>query len=116
MKRIIAAIVLLPVIIFLFFGFSGKTEQEILNQVSDDGIHSLRIVMVGDPEFPFGNTNCRAELYTERSRTAETEIVLKNDGKTADSGNFSVEWKSDCVQITAYAEEMDAAEYTLYFR
>jgi hypothetical protein len=71
--------------------------------------------MIGNPEFPFGSTNCRAELYTGQSKTAETDIVLLNDGKTADEENFRITWMQDCVVITASAEEMEDMEYILNY-
>ena len=111
------AVILIPaaVIISLLFALTYHKETLILEQGSDDGIHSVRIFMTGDPEFPFGSTYCRAVLYTGRTGTAETDIVLRNDGKTADEQNFRITWKQDHVLITASAEEMEDEQYILYY-
>ncbi len=115
MKRLTAILIPAAVIIILLFTSAYHKETLILKQSSDDGLHSVRIFMTGDPEFPFGSTYCRAVLYTGRSRTDETDIVLLNDGKTADEQNFRITWLQDCVLITASAEEMEDTQYTLYY-
>ncbi len=115
MKRL--AFFLLPavMVIILLFTLTYHKETLILQQDSDDGTHSIRIFMTGDPEFPFGSTYCRTVLYTGQSRTAETDIALLNDGKTADEQNFRITWMQDHVLITASAEEMEDTQYTLNY-
>lgn len=116
MKRLASILIPAAVIIILLFSSAGRKETMILSQSSDDGLHSVRIFMTGDPEFPFGSTYCRAVLYTGRSKTDETDIVLLNDGKTADEQNFRITWMQGCVMITASAEEMEDAQYILYYQ
>ena len=115
MKRLAAFLIPAAAVILLLFTFISDRETLILQQDSDDGTHSISILMIGNPEFPFGSTNCRAELYTGQSKTAETDIVLLNDGKTADEENFRITWMQDCVVITASAEEMEDMEYILNY-
>ena len=115
MKRLAAILIPAAAIIFLLFTYMSDRDTLITQQNSDDGTHSIRILMIGNPEFPFGSTNCRAELYTGQSKTAETDIVLLNDGKTADEENFRITWMQDCVVITASAEEMEDMEYILNY-
>ena len=115
MKRLAAILIPAAAIIFLLFTYMSDRDTLITQQNSDDGTHSIRIFMVGEPEFPFGSTNCRADLYTGQSKTAETDIVLLNDGKAADEENFRITWMQDCVVITASAEEMEDMEYILNY-
>ena len=115
MKRLAAVLIPAAVIVILLFSHIFRQDTLILRESSDDGMHSVRIFMTGDPEFPFGSTYCRAVLYTGRSKTDETDIVLRNDGKTADEQNFRITWMQDCVLISASAEEMDDSQYTFCY-
>ncbi|MBO7703680.1 MAG: hypothetical protein J6S26_04465 [Solobacterium sp.] len=116
-KRIITVITAILLILFLCAGwFVYQTEYrktEVLR--SGQGDHTLIIYMIGEPEFPFGNTKCHAVLNENGIVIRETDIILKNDGVRAEAENFRIEWGEENVTITASASEMDPEDYVLAF-
>ena len=106
---------LIVILLIVLFGSLFKKRTLIVTSVSDDNIHTVSIYMVGDPEFPYGNTNCQAVLNENNKTINKQDIILKNDGKIAMEENFAIEWQTDKVIITAMAEEMDPEQYTFTF-
>ena len=106
---------LIVILLIVLFGSLFKKKTLIIKSVSDDNIHTVSIYMVGDPEFPYGSTNCQAVLSENNKTINKQDIILKNDGKIAMEENFAIEWQTDKVIITAMAEEMDQEQYIFTF-
>lgn len=106
---------LIVILLIVLFGSLFKKKTLIIKSVSDDNIHTVSIYMVGDPEFPYGSTNCQAVLNENNKTINKQDIILKNDGKIAMEENFAIEWQTDKVIITAMAEEMDPEQYVFTF-
>lgn len=106
----VAALILAAVIGFQLY---KNRHIPIIRFESDNSYYSVQIDQIGAPEFPFGETKCKAQLYRLDKRLGKVEIVLKNDGKNADVENFDVIWEKNLVRILVNAEEMEDQEYTL---
>lgn len=106
---------LIVILLIVLFGSLFKKRTLIVTSFSDDNIHTVSIYMIGDPEFPYGSTNCQAVLNENNKAINKQDIILKNDGKIAMEENFAIEWQTDKVIITAMAEEMDPEQYTFTF-
>ncbi|MBQ9037476.1 MAG: hypothetical protein IJ115_08490 [Erysipelotrichaceae bacterium] len=106
---------LIVILLIVLSGSLFKKRTLIVKSVSDDNIHTVSIYMVGDPEFPYGSTNCQAILSDNNKTVSRQDIILKNDGKTATEENFVIMWQNDKVIITAMAEEMEPVRYTVSF-
>lgn len=46
--------------------------------------------MIGEPEWPFGSTHCRIELYAEEKRISKRDFSIADDGGCATADNFYV--------------------------
>ena len=76
--------------------------------------YELIIYQVGEPDFPFGSTHCRYELYSVRKLVNELNFNVSNDGQIVDDGNFEVKWEPNAVVIKVTAEEQQDFYYRLY--
>ena len=97
---------------------SFLARKSILKGFSDEflcGGYGIRIVMQGEPEFPYGPVTCRADLYKRGAQINWAILVLYNDGKIPFDDQFSVEWQEERAVITAYPEETEPVTAELYF-
>ena len=109
--RSILIIFLILIAIFIY-----ETEYKISEiETYEKDQYRLVIYQVGTPSFPYGSGKCRFVLNKDGKQITKQEIELANDGKWPDSSNFSVEWKSDSVSVTAHGEEQEDVAYTLNF-
>ena len=97
-----------------YFIYRRKYAETVI-MTSEHGGYGIRIVMQGDPEFPYGPVTCRADLYKRGAQINWAILVLYNDGKTPFDDQFSVEWQEERAVITAYPEETEPVTAELYF-
>ena len=117
-KIIIAAAIPAAAVLAVAAGIKWRTsyaKTEVFTSTSDAGAYKLAVYMIGEPVWPFGETNCRAELYIGSKRIKKLSFAVKNDGTRVAKENFAVKWYDDCVALTAYGEEQDEAKYVLVF-
>lgn len=74
---------------------------------SDDGEYSLRIFMIGEPDFPFGSVTCEAVLSKGDTKLRAAPFTMANDGKIPDESQFETFWSSDSVTLLVKQEEAD---------
>lgn len=88
---------------------------ETVTGISPDGLYTLRVCMLGEPDFPFGATHCRAELTEGGKTVTRFRFDVLNDGKTVDETNFSIRWYDGKVTLDVNGEEMTPVSYDLFF-
>lgn len=104
---------IVPVADFVYITRFKNTE--IVTSVSDDGVYSLTVCMIGEPDWPFGATHCHLDLRMGRFVIARHPISLGNDGARAREDNFSFYWAEDHVSVRVNASEQDDKIYQLHF-
>lgn len=83
-----------------------KMVKKILTS-SHDGM-TVKIYEIGEPETPYGETNCRIDLYENGEKMDEQAVSIQNDGEEVTKDNFLVEWEDEAVVIeTMGAEQQD---------
>ncbi len=111
---ILRSILLIVLILIAVFVYETDYKQSEIETYEKDQ-YRLVIYQVGTPSFPYGSGKCRFILSSDGKQINKQDIELANDGKWPDSNNFSVEWKSDSVSVTAHGEEQEDVAYTLNF-
>lgn len=123
MKAVIKAILIIIAVLavsvsVIIGGFIYQTEfkqNEVNTYFSDDGTYSLTIYQIGDPDWPFGKTDCRFVLYGSGGTISTKDFSVYNDGGNVFDDNFNVQWHEDNVSITVNGEEQSDRTYILYF-
>ena len=110
-----ACALLLCVLIFIgrFVWLTEYAETPVL--ISESGEFRVVVSMVGEPDWPFGATHCRATLYCGTTRLNSCSFSVYNDGANVSSGNFTVSWNGTGAVITAVGDEQGAEDHALPF-
>ena len=109
--------------LFLFVGalwngtFNFMLPKEVATYQSPDGEHSLVFEQMGDPAWPFGPTDVRLTLKTNKGKIIErVSTQLNDDGTSASENNIaSVSWNDDAVVIILRASEMKDKEVVISY-
>ena len=119
MKGVFAiGLVFLVLFLILFAGLKYRTDYaktEIMTASSYDGQYRLVIYMVGEPDWPFGETHCRFDLFNENKRITKCPFSIRNDGAKAHEENFNIIWSTDSVSISVSGEEQEERVYRLNY-
>ena len=102
----------------LFAGYRYRTtyaKTEIMTETSEDNQYTLKIYMIGEPEWPFGTTHCRLELFKDSKRIIKCPIDIYDDGAIVHEDNFDIKWHEDNVTVTVSGSEQDENRYILSF-
>ena len=78
---------------------------------SQSGSSTITVYMVGEPDFPYGKTECRLVLKTKGKDTVKEDFSVANDGAVVTEDNFTVEWKENSVRLRVTGSEMDITSY-----
>ncbi len=78
---------------------------------SQSGSSTMTVYMVGEPDFPFGKTDCRLVLKTKGKDTVKEDFSVANDGAVVTEENFSVEWKDNSVRLRVTGSEQEITSY-----
>ena len=108
---------------FLFVGalwngtFNFLLPKEIATYHSPNGEYSLVFEQMGDPAWPFGPTDVRLTLKTNKGKIIErVSTQLNDDGTNASENNIvSVSWNDDAVVIILRASEMKDKEVSIAY-
>ncbi len=111
-KKILTAVIIVLVaaaVIFAVFRSEADNKEKTVLTATEDG-RTLRIVMIGKPVKPYGETNCRADLYENGEKTAEQAIAVQNEGKVVTADNFQIFWEDEVVSVlvSGYGQEETA--------
>ena len=109
--------------LFLFVGalwngtFNFMLPKEVATYQSPDGEYSLVFEQMGDPAWPFGPTDVRLTLKTNKGKIIErVSTQLNDDGTNASENNIvSVSWNDDAVVIILRASEMKDKEVSIAY-
>lgn len=109
--------------VFLFVGalwngtFNFMLPKEVATYQRPDGEYSLVFEQMGDPAWPFGPTDVRLTLKTNKGKIIErVSTQLNDDGTNASENNIaSVSWNDDAVVIILRASEMKDKEVVISY-
>ena len=109
--------------VFLFVGalwngtFNFMLPKEVATYQSPDGEYSLVFEQMGDPAWPFGPTDVRLTLKSNKGKIIErVSTQLNDDGTNASENNIaSVSWNDDAVVIILRASEMKDKEVVISY-
>ena len=114
----ILSLIFMMLLIILFAGYKYRTtyaKTEIMTETSEDNQYTLKIYMIGEPEWPFGATHCRLELFKDTKRIIKCPIDIYDDGAIVHEDNFDIRWHEDNVTVTVSGSEQDDNRYILFF-
>ena len=114
----ILSLIFMMLLIILFAGYKYRTtyaKTEIMTETSEDNQYTLKIYMIGEPEWPFGATHCRLELFKDTKRIIKCPIDIYDDGAIVHEDNFDIRWHEDNVTVTVSGSEQDDNRYILSF-
>lgn len=77
----------------------------------ENGIHTLSVFMIGEPDWPFGRTHCCFKLKEKQKKIVEYKFSVRNDGCFVSENNFDVDWYNDYVILSVNGEEQNIVEY-----
>lgn len=85
---------------------------------SEDNQYKVTFQMVGDPDWPFGDTTARVKVMKLNENGKEVLLekfttTVSNDGKTLGTENCYVKWQSEKVLIILTGEEQEDATYEI---
>lgn len=111
---LVALIVLaLSEAVFVYRVSFAKTK--IITSASDDTSYQLTVYMIGAPEWPFGATHCRFDLFHGGKRLIKHPFSIQDDGAVAHEDNFYIAWDEDHVTVIVSGSEQPDQEYVLNF-
>ena len=110
---IFAGIILIPLAAFRWHTNFAKTE--ILDYTSADGVHELIIYMIGEPDWPFGDTHCRFDLLEGGKRIIKYSFSISDDGANARAENFTIVQGDDNITVGVYGSEQGTLTFTLNY-
>ena len=113
-KKIIVIAVLLMAGLFGFYKYKTEYALTEILEVNEDN-HSVKIYMVGEPEFPFGSAYARIMIYEDSKKKESLDVEIANDGKNLFEDNFEILFEKDRISITVKGEEMDEKTFTYGF-
>jgi hypothetical protein len=90
-------------------------QTKVLTAVSKDNQYRLTVCMVGEPDFPYGATHCRAALYKGKQQLSAQDFSVQNDGAIVKEDNFSISWDEAAVTLTANGTEQENEEIVLNY-
>jgi len=110
----------LPVVLMLILlaGVLWRTsfaKTEILTSSPKSGDYSLTVYMIGEPDWPFGPTHCRFDLFRNDKRLVKYPFSIRDDGVPAHESNLKITWSTDHVMIIVSGSEQSDAVYVLNF-
>ncbi len=115
------ALLAAAVIVFVLWwsgDLNGLFVKEVAVFESPGGSCSLVFQQLGEPDWPFGQTDVRLTLKDENNRTLNrVDTAIQDDGGNASAGNVkSVEWTDDCVIVILQASEMTDEEVIITYK
>lgn len=114
MKKIIMMLMISIVLVYGFFEYQVTYKKnEIITYNYDN--YTLTIFMLGEPEWPFGKTNCCFELVEKNKGIVEYKFSVRNDGAFVHENNFDVRWYNDYAIISVSGEEQRVVDYKVEY-
>lgn len=110
-----AAVLVTGLVVGTIIWRTDYAKTKVLTASSDDGQYSLTVCMVGEPDFPYGETHCRAELYKGGEKLTALDFSVQNDGAVVREDNFSVIWEETAVTLLASGTEQEDAAIVLNY-
>lgn len=118
---VIFGLILISIIMFSLYwngAFNKLIVKDITTFESPDGNYYLVFQQLGDPEFPFGQTEVRLTLKNQNNEKLNSiDTAIQDDGANAREGNIkSVEWTNDSIIVILQASEMTDKEIVITYK
>lgn len=114
-RFLLAAFVVFALAVSLLVYFASFAKTKIITSTSNDGGYRLTVYMIGTPDWPFGETHCRFDLFRGRKRLIKQLFSIWDDGASAREENFHVTWGKDHVTVIVSGSEQPDQAYILNF-
>lgn len=113
------AVLLLFLLLLILFGvFIYQTEWRITfrdKYTSPDGIYTLYLQEIGEPDFPFGAAHGRFLLKENGKTVVKHEFEVLDDGGPLTPEMVQVTWEETAAVAIVSASEQDDMCYCLFF-
>ena len=93
----------------------SPSETEVVSSQKEGQGYTLTVLMLGEPEWPFGPTHCRFDLREGETLIAQHPVSLRNDGGIVSEQNFQIHWNEDGVEILVSAKEQSDTVYRISY-
>ncbi len=118
-KAFKVSIIITAVLVAVFLASYGRTVYttqykltDVSVSVSPDGKYEALLQMVGQPEWPFGDTTARVTITKDEMVIGTVTDDISDDGRCLTEYNWNVVWHDETVEITLKGEEQRDLTYT----
>lgn len=117
MIKCVAGIVAVFVLMFTgYFIYDTKYKvKEVDTKTSKDGMYTIHLQQIGEPEGLFGASNGRLLLKQGNEVITNYKISVSDDGCQLGIDNWRVNWNEDSVVVTLIGGEQKDCNYTLFY-
>ena len=113
---VVAGAVIVMIISAFAYIFIYETELKETRVLTDTYEQfELRIIEVGEPDFPFGHDHLKFILKKDGKRIAKYSFEVADDGCSATSESFTITWNDDNVSVLSTGSEQPDITYTLNY-
>ncbi len=85
-------------------------------ETSYDGKYEVVFSQIGEPDWPFGSTSVRIEVWEKDGEKIEqVKTSIRDDGASLRESNWQVEWYPGGLDITLIGSEQEDDVYTVYY-
>lgn len=117
LKPLITTIlIIILIIVIAIVGFVYQSEfklTDIISYTSSDEVYKVSFQMVGEPEWPFGDTTARVKVINKADNKIIKDFTVKvhDNGGVLQDINCHVKWSDSSVIITLTGIEQDDDVY-----
>lgn len=114
-RFLLVALIVLALSEAVFIYSASLKKTTVITSASKDGGYRLAVYMIGEPDWPFGATHCRFDLFRSRKRLIKHPFSIRDDGGAAREEQFHITWGKDHVTVIVSGSEQRDQEYVLNF-
>lgn len=117
MKKIILFIFIILGIFISWFVYVTEIRATNISQyVNPTNNYTILFQEVGEPEFPFGKTDVKITLLSDKKKKVDTiTTYIKDDGGHAKEENISIKWFENYVEVTLLGSEQQNDIHKIYY-
>lgn len=119
LKFVLAAAVLLLCGILIANGIFLYTSEwkisPVDTSISPDDTYQLKLLAIGEPDWPFGAASGRLTLSSGKNVIAKYDFRIHDDGAPIGPGSWQVAWQEEQVQVILSGSEQADEQVILSF-
>lgn len=121
LRGILVGVVFILLMLAILIGSMVYVMEYKITQVgvetSYDGKYEVVFSQIGEPDWPFGSTSVRIEVWEkEGEKIEQVETSIRDDGASLRESNWRVEWYPAGLDITLIGSEQKDDVYTVYYQ